>query len=91
MAKKRKKRVEKPVEIDIFQHKWVPKARVLTEEEKEKLLNKYNITEFQLPKILKSDPMVKSLGAKVGDVIEIIRDSPTAGKSIYYRVVIDEL
>ena len=91
MVRKRRKKAEEHIGINIFEHKWVPKARVLSEEEKEKLLKKYNISEFQLPKILKSDPMVKALGAKVGDVIEIIRDSPTAGKSIYYRVVIDEI
>ncbi len=86
-----KKKAKESLDIDIFRHKWVPRARVLSQEEKEKLLKEYNITEFQLPKILKSDPMVKALGAKVGDVIEIVRDSPTAGKTVYYRVVIDEI
>jgi DNA-directed RNA polymerase subunit H len=32
--------------------------------------------------------MVKILGAKPGDVVKIIRNSETAGESVYYRIVI---
>ncbi len=75
-------------EIDISKNELVPKHSVLSEKEKEELLKKYGITLKELPRILSSDPMVKKLGAKPGDVIKIERKSPTAGKSIYYRVVI---
>jgi len=43
----------------------------------------------QFPKILKSDPVVNILGAKIGDLIKIIRKSETAKESVYYRVVIE--
>ncbi|RLG58193.1 MAG: DNA-directed RNA polymerase subunit H [Candidatus Hydrothermarchaeota archaeon] len=76
--------------MDISKHVLVPKHEVLTEEEAEKVLKKYNITKSQLPKILISDPMVKKIGAKVGDIIKITRKSPTAGESIFYRVVVSE-
>ncbi|RLG59325.1 MAG: DNA-directed RNA polymerase subunit H [Candidatus Hydrothermarchaeota archaeon] len=76
--------------MDISKHVLVPKHEVLTEEEAEKVLKKYNITKSQLPKILISDPMVKKIGAKVGDIIKITRESPTAGESIFYRVVVSE-
>jgi len=75
-------------EIDISKNELVPKHFVLSEKEKEELLKKYGITLKELPRILSSDPMVKKLGAKPGDVIKIERKSPTAGKTIYYRVVI---
>ena len=66
----------------------IPKHEILSEKEKDELLKKYKITLRNLPKILVSDPVVVALKAKVGDVIKITRNSPTAGKSIYYRAVI---
>ncbi|MBI2134100.1 DNA-directed RNA polymerase subunit H [Candidatus Woesearchaeota archaeon] len=75
--------------IDIKKHIFVPKHQKLSEKEKEDLLRKYNITTSELPKILKSDPMALSAAAKTGDVIKIIRNSPTSGKSVFYRVVVN--
>ena len=76
--------------VNILKHILVPHHAVLTEEEKKELLEKYNISEKQLPKILSKDPVVKALGAKPGDVIKIIRENPFAGKSVYYRIVVKE-
>ena len=75
-------------EINIFEHELVPKHRIMSEKEVEELLKKYGITKKELPKILITDPAVKALNAKVGDVIEITRKSPVAGTTKYYRVVI---
>ncbi|AEC51051.1 DNA-directed RNA polymerase subunit H [Pyrococcus sp. NA2] len=77
-------------EFNIFDHVLVPEHRVLSEEEKEALLKKYRITPAQLPQIKASDPVVKALGAKPGDIIEIKRKSPTAGVYYYYRVVVED-
>ena len=74
--------------LDIFKHRLVPEHIILTEEEKKELFKKYKITEKNLPKILKNDAAVKALGAKEGDVIKIIRNSPVAGTVPYYRVVV---
>ncbi|KPU63157.1 DNA-directed RNA polymerase subunit H [Thermococcus sp. MV5] len=74
----------------IFDHVLVPEHRVLNEEEKEELLKKYNIKPSQLPQIKASDPVVQALEAKVGDVIEIKRKSPTAGVYYYYRIVVED-
>lgn len=75
-------------EIDISKHVFVPKHNILNDAEKDELLKKYNVTLNQLPRIVLSDPMVVKLEAKVGDVIKIVRDSQTSGKTTYYRVVI---
>jgi len=75
-------------EIDISRHKLVPKHNILSEKEKRELLEKYKITLNHLPRILTTDPMVKKLDAKVGDIIKIERSSTTAGKTVYYRVVV---
>ncbi|MBT3297589.1 DNA-directed RNA polymerase subunit H [archaeon] len=70
-------------------HKLVPKHKILSDKEKEKVLNKYNLTAMELPKILKSDPALEELSPQVGDLVEITRDSSSAGTSIYYRVIIN--
>ncbi|MCD6422455.1 DNA-directed RNA polymerase subunit H [bacterium] len=78
----------KKVTFNIFENELVPKHEILSEEEKQKLLERLNITDKQLPKILEKDPAVQALGAKKGDVIKITRRSPTAGIYYYYRLVI---
>ncbi len=77
-------------EKDILSHELVPEHTILTKDESQKILSQHNITPKQLPKILDTDPVVEIIGAKVGDIIEITRDSPTAGKTKYYRLVIPE-
>ncbi|MYB30536.1 MAG: DNA-directed RNA polymerase subunit H, partial [Cenarchaeum sp. SB0663_bin_5] len=36
-----------------------------------------------------TDPAIVGLGVRPGDMIRILRKSPTAGESIYYRYVVD--
>ncbi|MEM5852816.1 MAG: DNA-directed RNA polymerase subunit H [Candidatus Aenigmatarchaeota archaeon] len=74
--------------IDIEKHQLVPKHIILTEEEKAELLKKYKVSLRQLPKILINDPAIADKNPKVGDVVKIIRKSPVAGESVYYRVVV---
>jgi len=88
-VKKREAKARLP-QPSILEHELVPKHRVLSPEEAEEVLRKYCATPQQLPKILASDPVVREIGAKPGDIIEIVRDSETAGKAIYYRVVVRE-
>ncbi len=70
-----------------MKHELVPKHIIMKEDEIKEILEKYKIGRLQLPKILTTDPVVKALGAKEGDVLRIIRKSPTAGTSEYYRTV----
>ncbi len=69
-------------------HMFVPKHMLLSEEEENELLVKYNISKKQLPCILVTDPAIKRLNPKIGDIIKIIRNSQTSPNSPYYRVVI---
>ena len=77
-------------EINIAEHELVPKHSILTEEDATKLLQTYNVSRKQLPKMLIKDPAIKALNAKVGDIIKIIRKSPTTKSSIYYRVIVSD-
>ncbi len=69
-------------------HILVPKHELLKKKEAEEILNVLGIDKEDLPKIKAEDPIAKEIGAKPGDIIRIIRDSPTAGKSVVYRLVI---
>lgn len=75
--------------VDISKHEYVPKHVKLSETEVEKLLNNYNISKKQLPKILKNDAAIKEMDLKQGDVVKITRKSPTCGESTYYRAVLN--
>ena len=66
----------------------VPKHSKVSEGELKKLLEQHMIVVKDLPKILKTDPVVEELGVQPGEVIKIIRKSEITGESVYYRVVI---
>lgn len=75
--------------FSIFDHEYVPKHEILKPEEREKLLKEFRVQPYQLPHIRASDPAVKAIGARPGDMVRIIRDSPTAGKYVAYRYVVE--
>jgi DNA-directed RNA polymerase subunit H len=74
--------------LNVLDHAMVPDHQIMTEEELTGLLSLYNITSEQLPRIYHDDPAAKTIGAKPGDVIRIIRTSHTAGRAESYRLVI---
>ena len=74
--------------FDIFTHDLVPEHIICPDDELKGVLTKYNIQRRQLPKILASDPAVKAIGAKPGQVVKIFRESEISGKSISYRLVV---
>lgn len=69
-------------------HSLVPQHSKLTEAEKKQLFEKYNISIKELPKISKNDAGIANLNVKEGDIVKIERESPTAGKAVYYRGVV---
>ena len=79
----------KKQKFKVDKHILTPKHLKLGEREKTQLLEKYRVASKELPKILKSDSAIKELDVKPGDIIKIIRKSPTAGESVFYRVVSD--
>jgi len=76
----------KELQFNITKHVLVPKHELVNDEEGKLIIEKYSLkTKYQLPHILKTDPMSKYLGLKSGDIIKIQRTSPTAGEYIAYR------
>ena len=66
----------------------MPKHEILTEKGKKEVLEKFKVTESQLPKISASDPVIKIIEAAPGNVVKITRKSKTAGEAVYYRLVV---
>lgn len=58
--------------FDISQHRYVPKHRIITEEEKTRLGLEYHIEDLKkIRRIDSQDAMAKWIGARPGDIIEI--------------------
>ncbi len=76
-------------DFDIRKHGLVPKHVKISDKEKKSVLQQYNISVFDLPLIRKDDSALSAIDAKAGDVIKVVRKSPTAGESIFYRCVVN--
>ena len=70
-----------------MQHILQPKHIKLSDGDAVKVLQKFNITVQQLPRIKQKDAALQELDVKKGDVIKIDRKD-LVGEYDYYRVVI---
>lgn len=74
------------LQFNILKHSWVPKHRIMDDEEIEDLKKDYNIVDMkQIPVISRYDPVALAIGMKPGQVCKIERPSKTAIISNYYR------
>jgi DNA-directed RNA polymerase subunit H len=80
----------KKEKILIPDHIYVPKHEIINKDEAMAVLEKYHTKPTEMPLIYVSDPAIRGLGVKPGDMIKITRNSPTAGESVYYRYVVEE-
>mgnify|MGYP006312311873 CR=1 FL=1 len=71
-------------------HILVPLHEKCSEEEKAQLLEKYNLSLQQIPKIPLTDAALAGMDVKPGDMIRITRQSATAGEVVFYRGVSHE-
>lgn len=82
--------ISKKEKILIPDHIYVPKHEIMNKNDAMKVLEKYHTKPTEMPLIYVSDPAIRGLGVKPGDMIKITRKSPTAGESVYYRYVVEE-
>jgi len=76
------------LQFNITKHILVSKHRIMIRSEVEELLRRLRTEKDKLACISSMDAMCKRIGARIGDVIEITRNSQTAGRTFYYRVVV---
>jgi len=79
--------------FNVLEHELVPEHHLLNDKESKKVLAELKLTKDQLPKIKISDPCVVVLDqakgpVEEGQIIKIIRRSPTSGVSESYRLVV---
>jgi DNA-directed RNA polymerase subunit H (RpoH/RPB5) len=67
-------------------HILQPKHSKISEKESKELLERLNVSKFQLPKIYSNDPALPE-GCAVGDIIKIERKEEDK-VHFYYRVVV---
>ncbi len=68
-------------------HALQPKHSLLKKQEVDKLLEKFNISLAQLPKIKITDASLPE-GANIGDIIKIDRKDENGETAVFYRVVV---
>ncbi len=81
------------MKFNVLQHKLVPEHRLLPDEEAQRMLAVLRIKKDQLPKIKKTDPVVRVLERihgpiAEGRIIKVTRLSETAGVFEAYRLVV---
>ena len=77
----------KRLQFNILEHILVPYHRVLSEQEKINIKQRYNIiNDNQFPDISRFDPVAQAIGIRPGEVCEIVRPSKTAILAPYYRI-----
>ena len=73
--------------FNILKHEMQPSFRILSNDEKQQIMKRYNITkDKEFPDISRFDPVSQAIGVRPGELIEVIRSSPTAVNSLYYRI-----
>lgn len=75
------------LQFNITKHVLVPKHEVIRDKsEVQRVLEMYSLkSKFQLPIIMRSDPIARYYGMKNGDLVRITRSSETAGEYVTYR------
>jgi DNA-directed RNA polymerase subunit H len=79
----------KCLQFNILKHTLVPEHNVISEDEVQNIMKRYNITDkVQLPDISRFDPVARAICLRPGQVCHIVRPSKTAITTDYYRICV---
>nr|XP_027068831.1 DNA-directed RNA polymerase V subunit 5A-like isoform X1 [Coffea arabica] len=73
--------------VNVTKHVLKPKHQLLTEEEKQRLLEKYNIEDKQLPRMLQKDAIARYYGLEKGQVLKVTYNNEITETHVTYRCV----
>lgn len=78
--------IESNFKFNPTKHFLVPPHKKLTSDETKEIMDKFSIKhKSTLPFILRTDPIAKWLGLRIGDIVQIDHFNPNSGLSYYYR------
>lgn len=79
----------KRLKFNILNHILVPEHIVMTENQTQEIMKKYNIlNKIDFPEISRFDPVARAIGLRPGQLCHIVRPSKTAIETNYYRICI---
>ncbi|XP_054815865.1 DNA-directed RNA polymerase V subunit 5A [Prosopis cineraria] len=73
--------------VNITKHVLKPKHEVLTNQQKQELLKKYNLEEKQLPRMLQKDAIARYYGLERGQVVKVTYSGDISQMHVTYRCV----
>jgi DNA-directed RNA polymerase subunit H (RpoH/RPB5) len=77
--------------FNISKHRKVPHHRIIKDSEKPEIIKRWNLKSIdQIPKILSQDAMAKFIGARPGDVVEVVGLCETSAENLRYRYCVAE-
>lgn len=71
--------------VNISKHQFVPKHRILSKQEANEIITKYNCNDKNSPTIKRDDPQAKYIGLRPKQICEILVDNFSSGFTIKYR------
>lgn len=74
---------------DLMANKHVPKFELLSPSEMQLVKKEYGINDDSIKKMKIYDPVTKYFNLGIGDIVRIIRPSPTTGEAVDYRIVVE--
>lgn len=78
------------LQYNILEHDFVPNHVKLTENQKEEIKQKFNITnDSQFPEISMFDPVAKAILLRPGEVCKIVRYDKISFKNEFYRICVN--
>lgn len=74
--------------FDITESELTPSYTILTDEEKQGVLDRYHVTEDKIENVLFTDPLANFYGVKIGNMVKAVEVSETNGFNTFYKLCI---